>query len=125
MYNIFEGKQLYTFAFKHIPLIKCCTTINSLMVLVLPPLNLRTALQLISCHWAQCFNYNEESLNRIGKKCWLKRRSSFPSRRTLAVFALSDSDSLGALCPSPVLRVGTRGTGSPPSYEEIMKAGKY
>uniref|UniRef100_A0A8C4YBS5 Transmembrane protein 207 n=1 Tax=Gopherus evgoodei TaxID=1825980 RepID=A0A8C4YBS5_9SAUR len=144
------------------------------MVLVLPPLKLRTALQLISCHWAQrCpnmlsvsliaryVNYNEEHLSTwyvwllilfflamilscgilFCLQCWLKRRSSFPSQRTLAVFALSDSDSLGAspyafsgvhahspnpeLCPSPALRIGTGATGSPPSYEDIMMAGKH
>uniref|UniRef100_A0A452HC35 Uncharacterized protein n=1 Tax=Gopherus agassizii TaxID=38772 RepID=A0A452HC35_9SAUR len=147
--------------FKHIPLIKCCTTISSLMVLVLPPLKLRTALQLISCHWAQYVNYNEEHLSTwyvwllilfflamilscgilFCLQCCLKRRSSFPSRRTFAVFALSDSDSLGAspyafsgvhahspnpeLCPSPALRIGTGATGSPPSYEDIMTAGKH
>ncbi|XP_007057910.2 transmembrane protein 207 [Chelonia mydas] len=111
-----------------------------------------------------CVNYNEESLSvwyvwllilfflatilscgiLFCLQCWLKQRSSFPSRRTLAVFALSDSDSLGVsdaspcafsgvhahspnpdLCPSPALRIGTRGTGSPPSYEDIMKAGKH
>ncbi|XP_073215138.1 transmembrane protein 207 isoform X1 [Lepidochelys kempii] len=62
-----------------------------------------------------CVNYNEESLSAwyvwllilfflatilscgilFCLQCWLKQRSSFPSRRTLAVFALSDSDSLG------------------------------
>uniref|UniRef100_A0A8C0GHJ7 Transmembrane protein 207 n=1 Tax=Chelonoidis abingdonii TaxID=106734 RepID=A0A8C0GHJ7_CHEAB len=147
------------------------------MVLVLPPLKLRTALQLISCHWAQrcpnmlsvsliarCVNYNEERLSAwyvwllilfflamilscgilFCLQYWLKRRSNFPSRRTLAIFALSDSDSLGGyetspyafsgvhahspnpeLCPSPALHVGSRGTGSLPSYEDIMTAGKH
>uniref|UniRef100_A0A8C3RLX4 Transmembrane protein 207 n=1 Tax=Chelydra serpentina TaxID=8475 RepID=A0A8C3RLX4_CHESE len=147
------------------------------MVLVFPLLKLRTACQLISCHWAQrCpnmlsvsliarwVNYSEESLSAwyiwllvlfflamilscgilFCLQCWLKRRSSFPSRRTLAVFALNDSDSLGGyeasqcafsgvpahppnpeLRPSPALRVSTRGAGSPPPYEDIMKAGKH
>ncbi|KAM7159785.1 transmembrane protein 207 [Macrochelys suwanniensis] len=111
-----------------------------------------------------CVNYSEDSLSAwyiwllilfflamilscgilFCRQCWLKRRSSFPSRRTLAVFALSDSDSLGVseaspcafsgvpthppnpeLRPSPTLRISTRGAGLPPPYEDIMKAGKH
>ncbi|XP_075794382.1 transmembrane protein 207 isoform X2 [Pelodiscus sinensis] len=75
-------------------------------------------------------------------QCWLKRRSSFPCRRTLAVFALSDADSLGEASPrafsgahtcppNPELGPSTTphaipgGAGPPPSYEDIMKTGKH
>nr|XP_025034241.1 transmembrane protein 207 isoform X2 [Pelodiscus sinensis] len=109
-----------------------------------------------------CVNYNEEHLSAwyIGllallllamtlscgflfcMQCWLKRRSSFPCRRTLAVFALSDADSLGEASPrafsgvhtcppNPELGPSTTphaipgGAGPPPSYEDIMKTGKH
>ncbi|XP_067417119.1 transmembrane protein 207 [Emydura macquarii macquarii] len=110
-----------------------------------------------------CVHYNEENLSvwcvwflilfflaiilscgiLFCLQCWLKRQSSFSSRRTLAVFALSDTDSLCVReaspcalsgvhahspntepCPSPSRPCSTRGTRSPPSYEDIMKAGK-
>ncbi|NXT71861.1 TM207 protein, partial [Chaetops frenatus] len=75
-------------------------------------------------------------------QCWLKRPSCLP-RRTLAVFALSSSDSFcateaapcpfsGSLSPcmaaeiasSPAPRFSLGGTELPPSYEDVMKENK-
>uniref|UniRef100_A0A8C8VNS5 Transmembrane protein 207 n=1 Tax=Pelusios castaneus TaxID=367368 RepID=A0A8C8VNS5_9SAUR len=111
----------------------------------------------------RCANYNEESLGvwyvwllllfflamilscgiLFCLQCWLNRQSSSPTQRTLAVFALSDVDSLSgyeafpcafsgvpALSPNPepgpfpALHFHTRGSGSPPFYEDIIKTGK-
>ncbi|XP_074860728.1 transmembrane protein 207 [Carettochelys insculpta] len=116
------------------------------------------------CELAElCVNYGEESLSAwyvwlltlfflaiilscgiLGcVQCWLKCRSSVTSRHTLAVFALSDSDSLGGeASPCAYSRgctrspnheprssasppVSTQGTASPPSCEDTMKTGKY
>ncbi|NXW74132.1 TM207 protein, partial [Hirundo rustica] len=75
-------------------------------------------------------------------QCWLKRRSCLP-RRTMAVFALSSSDSFcateappcpfsGSLSPcmaaeissSPAPCFSLGGTELPPSYEDVMKENK-
>ncbi|KAM6305069.1 transmembrane protein 207 [Aegotheles albertisi] len=75
--------------------------------------------------------------------CWLKWRSCLPPRRTLAIFALSGSDTFCASevpqCPlsespspcmtaemssSPVPWFSLEGTELPPSYEDIMKENK-
>ncbi|XP_049658460.1 transmembrane protein 207 [Accipiter gentilis] len=75
-------------------------------------------------------------------RCWLKRRSCLPHRRTLAVFALSSSDAFCASevpqCPfagspspcmtvemsSPAPQFSLGGTDLPPSYEDIMNENK-
>ncbi|NWZ55334.1 TM207 protein, partial [Haliaeetus albicilla] len=75
-------------------------------------------------------------------RCWLKRRSCLPHRRTLAVFALSSSDAFCASevpqCPfagspspcmtvemsSPAPQFSLGGTDLPPSYEDTMKENK-
>ncbi|KFP79206.1 Transmembrane protein 207, partial [Acanthisitta chloris] len=76
-------------------------------------------------------------------QCWLKRQSFLPSRRTVAVFALSSSDAFCASeappCPfsralspcttaemssSPAPHFSLGGTELPPSYEDVMKENK-
>ncbi|NXM36560.1 TM207 protein, partial [Oxyruncus cristatus] len=76
-------------------------------------------------------------------QCWLKQRSCLPHQRTVAVFALSSSDTFhageapqcpfsGSLSPcmtaemssssTPQFSLG--GTELPPSYEDVMKENK-
>ncbi|XP_062439234.1 transmembrane protein 207 [Rhea pennata] len=76
-------------------------------------------------------------------QCWLKQRSYLPHQRTLAVFALSNSDAFcvseAPQCPfsgspsscvnaevssSPALCFSLGEAELPPSYEDIMKGNK-
>ncbi|NXK37285.1 TM207 protein, partial [Piprites chloris] len=77
-------------------------------------------------------------------QCWLKQRSCLPHQRTVAVFALSSSDTFcvseasqcpfsGSLSPcvtletsssSSALQFSLEGTELPPSYEDVMKENK-
>ncbi|XP_025067505.1 transmembrane protein 207 [Alligator sinensis] len=77
-------------------------------------------------------------------QCWLEQRSRLPSRRALAVFALSDADTFCAStmsrcpwseacahpahpepCSAPLPPFHTTGPGSPPSYEDTMKTHEH
>ncbi|NWS72911.1 TM207 protein, partial [Crotophaga sulcirostris] len=77
-------------------------------------------------------------------QCWLKRRTCLLHQRTVAVFALSNSDDFSESevpqCPfsrspnpcmaveissSPVPWLSLEGTELPPSYEDIMKENKF